>query len=166
MQYRVMKDKSEYQNEEEETEEDEEEEGFVTLVRFTEDDPVGRATALLNWKLLAVEFLPEEDAVLVLLLCISMLRSISDTKKEDLGGLLIRRRLKEAKTGTKDWGSVVLHPSSCSSSITSPYLQPWYRNAKTVMASDGAADHITKQPAFTYSPEEGGDKLYKRGIFT
>nr|XP_048324452.1 uncharacterized protein LOC107411832 isoform X3 [Ziziphus jujuba var. spinosa] len=171
MQYRMRKDKSEYynersRNEEEVTEEDDEEEGFVTLVRFTEDDPDGRATALLNWKLLAVEFLPEEDAVFVLLLCISMLRSISDMKKEDVGGLLIRRRLKEAKIGTRDWGSVVLHPSSSSLSISSPYLQPWYWNAKAVMASDSAADHITKQPAFTYSPEEGGDKLYKRGIFT
>lgn len=169
MQYQVKKKKSltkdeEWQNEEEgeEEEEDEEEEGFLTLVRYTEDNPNGRATALLNWKLLVAELMPEEDAVLVLLLCISILRSVSEMKKEDVGCLLIRRRLKEVKLGTRDWGSVVLHPSS-SSSISSPYLQPWYWNAKAFLASDGAG-HITRQPSISYSPEEGGDKFYKRGI--
>lgn len=144
---------------------EEEEEGFVTLVRFTEENPTGRATALLNWKLLVVELLPEEDAVMVLLLCISILRSVSMMKKEDLGCLLTRRRLKEAKLGERDWGSVILHPSSFSSSIFSPYLQPWYWNAKSVMGSDGA-DHITRQPAFNYSPVEGSENMYKRGIIT
>lgn len=169
MQYQVKKKKSltkdeEWQNEEEgeEEEEDEEEEGFLTLVRYTEDNPNGRATALLNWKLLVAELMPEEDAVLVLLLCISILRSVSEMKKEDVGCLLIRRRLKEVKLGTRDWGSVVLHPSS-SSSISSPYLQPWYWNAKAIIASDGAG-HVTRQPSISYSPEEGGDKFYKRGI--
>lgn len=168
MQYEVKKISSESKNEEcqnevEEKGEDEEEEGFVTLVRFTEEDPNGRATALLNWKLLVVEVLPQEDAVLVLLLCISILRSVSEMIKEDVGSLLIRRRLKEAKLGARDWGSVILHPSSCSPSISSPYLQPWYWNAEAVLVSDGA-DHFTRQPAFSYSPAEGGDKLYKRGI--
>ncbi|PON52544.1 Glycine-rich domain-containing protein-like [Trema orientale] len=168
MQYQVNKVKSqgnnsgESQNEQEE--EDVEEEGFLTLVRFTEDDPIGRATALLNWKLLVVEFLPEEDAVFVLLLCISILRSVSDMKKEDLGCLLMRRRLKEARLGSRDWGSVVLHPFSSSSS-PSPYLQPWYWNAKAVMVSD-SSDNTTRPPAFSHSPEEGSDQLYKRGIFT
>nr|POF22591.1 hypothetical protein CFP56_49707 [Quercus suber] len=37
---------------------------FVIRIRFTEENPTGRATALLNWKLLVVELLPEEDAVL------------------------------------------------------------------------------------------------------
>jgi hypothetical protein len=169
MQYQVKNFKSENKNEEsqnkEEEEEDEEEEGFVTLVRFTEENPTGRATALLNWKLLVVELLPEEDAVMALLLCISILRSVSKMKKEDLGCLLTRRRLKEAKLGARDWGSVILHPCSSSSSIFSPYLQPWYWNAKAVMGSDGV-DHITRQPAFNYSPVEGSDNLYKRGIIT
>lgn len=170
MQYRVKKVKSqgnnsrESRNEQEESEVDEEEEGFLTLVRLTEDNPNGRATALLNWKLLVVEFLPEEDAVFVLLLCISILRSVSDMKKEDLGCLLIRRRLKEARLGVRDWGSVVLHPFSSSSSPSSPYLQPWYWNAKAVMVSD-SPDNITRPPAFSHSPEEGSDQLYKRGIF-
>ncbi|EXB74688.1 hypothetical protein L484_003939 [Morus notabilis] len=170
MQYQVKKveprgSNGEYRNGEEEKEEDdEEEEGFLTLVRFTDDDPDGRATALLNWKLLVVEFMPEEDSVFVLLLCTSILRSISDMKKEDMGSLLIRRRLKEARLGSRDWGSVVLHPFSSSSS-TSPYLQPWYLNAKAVMVSD-VADRTIKPPRLSYSPEEGSDQLYKRGIFT
>ncbi len=174
MQYRVKNTNSESKDEEnrnkeeeeEGKEEDEDEEGFVTLVRFTEENPTGKATALLNWKLLVVELLPEEDAVLVLLLCISILRSVSEMKKEDLGCLLLRRRLKEAKLGARDWGSVILHPYySSSSSITSPYVQPWYWNAKAVMASD-KADYLTRQPALSYSPVEGGDKLYKRGFIT
>ncbi|XVE63092.1 hypothetical protein DITRI_Ditri06bG0172000 [Diplodiscus trichospermus] len=137
--------------------------GFVTLVRFTEENPTGRATALLNWKLLVVELLPEEDAVLMLLLCVSILRTVSEMSKEDVGSLLMRRRLKEAKLGARDWGSVMLHPSS--SAGASPYLQPWYWNANTVIAQDEDAS-ITRQPTSNYSPVDGGDLLYKRGIIT
>lgn len=139
--------------------------GFVTLVRFTEDNPTGRATALLNWKLSVVELLPEEDAVLVLLLCVSILRTVSEITKEDVGRLLVRRRLKEAKLGARDWGSVLLHPSSLSPSSDSPYLWPWYLNADEVMAQH-EDDGITRQPEFKYSPAEGSDMLYKRGIIT
>ncbi|KAK5786499.1 hypothetical protein PVK06_041136 [Gossypium arboreum] len=139
--------------------------GFVTIVRFTEDNPTGRTTALLNWKLSVVELLPEEDAVLVLLLCVSILRTVSEITKEDVGQLLVRRRLKEAKLGARDWGSVLLHPSSLPSSSDSPYLQPWYLNANKVMAQH-EDDGITRQPGFKHSPVEGGDMLYKRGIIT
>ncbi|XP_058002854.1 glycine-rich domain-containing protein 1 isoform X1 [Hevea brasiliensis] len=160
LQYQVRKTRSE----DKEISNDEEE-GFVTLVRFTEDNPTRRATALLNWKLLIVEILPEEDAVLAILICISILRSVSEMRKEDVGSLLIRRRIKEAKLGTRDWGSVILHPSSCSSSISSPYLQPWYWNPKAVITSD-RGPNVTRQPTTNYSPVEGGDKLYKPGIIT
>ncbi|MED6134293.1 hypothetical protein PIB30_035760 [Stylosanthes scabra] len=145
---------------------DEEEVGFITLVRLTEDDPDGRATALLNWKLLVVEVLPEEDAALMLLLCISILKSVSEMMKQDVGGLLVRRRLKEARVGSRDWGSVMLHPSSSlSSSIDSRYLQPWYWNAMSVMIAADAADQV-RMPASTQSPVEGSDKLYKHGIIS
>ncbi|XP_061363316.1 glycine-rich domain-containing protein 2 isoform X2 [Gastrolobium bilobum] len=146
-------------------EEEEDEEGFLTLVRFTEDDPVGKATALLNWRLLVVEVLPEEDAVLMLLLCITILKSVSEMRKQDLGGLLVRRRLKEARLGTRDWGSVILHPSSWSSSIDTTYLQPWYCNAGTVMSYD-EIDQLKRQPPLSQSPVEGSDKLYKHGIIS
>ncbi|GFZ07169.1 enolase [Actinidia rufa] len=139
-----------------------EEDGFMTLVRFSEDNPIGKATALLNWKLLVVEFSPEEDAVFVLLLCISILRSVSEMRKEDVGNLLIRRRLKEARLGDRDWASVILHPSSCSPSISSPHLQLWYCNAKAVMASDDNS----RLPTSSYSLVEGGDKLFKRGLIS
>lgn len=172
MQYQVKKKGSvtkdegcQVYEESEEVEEEDEEEGFLTLVRITEEDPIGRATALLNWKLLVVELLPEEDAVFVLLLCICILRSVSEMKKEDIGGLLIRRRLKEDKFGTRDWGSVALHPSSRSSSYSSPHLEPWYWNAKAIIKSEGSSN-ISRQPSITvgYSPEEGGDKLYRWGM--
>lgn len=145
--------------------EDKEEDGFITVVRFSEDNPVGKATALINWKLMVVEFSPEEDAVFILLLCMSIIRSISEMKKEDVGSLLIRRRIKEAKLGDRDWGSVVVHASSYSPSISSPHLQPWYWNVQAVMGSQGV-DNIPRlqAPVLTYTPAEGGDKLYKHGI--
>ncbi|GLT90199.1 hypothetical protein SLE2022_081450 [Rubroshorea leprosula] len=157
-------DKQPESNEREGDKQDDEE-GFVTLIRFTDENPTGRATALLNWKLLVVELMPEEDAVFLLLLCVSILRSVSEMRKQDVGCLLIRRRLKEARIGARDWGSIVLHPS-CSPSISSPYLQPWHWNANLVMAASdaAAAGNFTRQPALNYSPVEGGDKLYKRGI--
>ena len=163
MQYQAKKDES--QNDEEDRKEDEGDEGFLTLVRFTEDEPNGRATALLDWKLLVVEFMPEEDAVLLLLVCISILRSISDMKKEDMGRLLVRRRLKEVEHGRRDWGSVVVHPSSCPPPTFSPYVRPWYLNAKAVTGSENA-DGSARPARLSYSPEEGNDQLYKRGIFT
>ncbi|XP_043711358.1 uncharacterized protein LOC122660208 [Telopea speciosissima] len=169
MQYRESKkfdsERNQVQEEDQEencVEEAEEEEGFVTVVRFTPENPNGRATALLNWKLLVVELLPEEDAVMLLLLCIAILWSVSEKTKEDFGRLLVRRRLKEAKIGTRDWGSVMLHPwcTTSSPSLHSSYLLPWYWNAKAVMAS------VDADPAsrFNYSLAEGGDKLYKREI--
>lgn len=160
--------KMQYQmREEEESSSSSEEEGFVTLVRYSEENPKGKATALLNWKLLAMEVLPEEDAVLVMLLSIAILRSASEMKKEDVGGLLIRRRLKEAKNGARDWGSVIFHPSSCPNSVvSSPYVQPWYFNPRAILVHDHGAEQTLSQPALTSSLAEGGDKLYKRGIIT
>ncbi|PNX96029.1 hypothetical protein L195_g019229 [Trifolium pratense] len=162
MQYQVNKTKSKNKNEETKSELEEDEEGFLTLVRFAEDNPNGKATALLNWKLLVVEVLPEEDTVLMLLLCISILKSVSEMKKHDVGGLLVRRRLKQANFGTKDWGSVILDPSSFGDS---PYVQPWYWNARLVMAFD-EGEQLKKQPVLSHSAVEGSDKLYKNGIIS
>ncbi|KAI4301743.1 hypothetical protein L6164_034990 [Bauhinia variegata] len=113
MQYQVKKSKcrsEEIQNkvEEKEIEEEEDEEDFLTVVRFTEENPTGKATALVNWKLLVIELLPEEDAVLMLLLCISILRSVSESKAWELCYIPLR------------------------------YLHPWYWNAGVVMTSDPA----------------------------
>ncbi|GAA0176038.1 hypothetical protein LIER_29102 [Lithospermum erythrorhizon] len=138
--------------------------GFVTLVRVSEDDPIGKATALINWKLMVVELMPEEDAVFILLICNSIVRTITELTNEDVASLLVRRRLKEAKIGDRNWGSVVLHPSSYSSSdIASPHLQPWYWNAGAVMAPQ-RLKQVNHPPALSYSQAEGGDKLFKRGI--
>ncbi|KAI3803941.1 hypothetical protein L1987_32107 [Smallanthus sonchifolius] len=132
------------------------EEGFMTIVRFSEANPSGRATGLINWKLSAVEFLPEEDAAFVLLLITTILRSVTEMRKEDVGGLLIRRRLKEAKHGDRDWGSVVVVDGL----LESVFIRPWYWNAKAVMARDGE-DYVRK----SYSVEECGDELYKQALF-
>ncbi|KAL0387389.1 UNVERIFIED_CONTAM: Glycine-rich domain-containing protein 1 [Sesamum radiatum] len=140
-----------------------EEHDFITIIRYSEDNPTGKATALLNWKLLVVEVLPEEDAVLVLLICLSILRTVSEFKREDLGSLLVRRRIREAKIGDRDWGSVILHPSSYSPSVSSPYLHPWYWNTKLVVASQ-VKDQAVAPPSSNYSQAEGGERLYKSGI--
>ncbi|KAI4295195.1 hypothetical protein MLD38_040574 [Melastoma candidum] len=145
--------------------EDEQEHDFVTVVRYTEEHSTGRATALINWKLMVMEFIPEEDAILVLLLCLSLLRSASEMRKQDLGKLLLRRRLKEPKLGSRDWGSVILgsSPDKCSTSPASPFLQPWYWNADVVMASDQSDSH-TRQPTLNLSQVLGSDALYKKVI--
>ncbi|CAL0300111.1 unnamed protein product [Lupinus luteus] len=171
MQYQVKKttksksEETKSELKEKEIREEEDEEDFLTLIRCTEDDPDGKATALLNWRLLVVEVLPKEDAVLMLLLCISILKSVSEMKKQDLGGLLVRTRLKEARHGSRDLGSVILYPSSLSSPVDSAYLQPWYWNAGAVIKSD-AADQLRRKPALSQSPVEGSDKLYKHGIIS
>ena len=87
MQYQVKNIKSESKDKESRLK-DEDEEGFVTLVRFTEENPTGRATALLKWKLLVVELLPEEDEVLVLLLCLSILRKCIRNEEGRFGMLV------------------------------------------------------------------------------
>lgn len=159
LQYQVKKS-----GQEEEEEGSSEEEEFITIVRYSDENPTGKATALLNWKLLVVEVLPEEDTVLVLLICLSILRSVSEMKREDVGGLLMRRRVREAKSGDRDWGSVILHPSSYSPTISSHFLRPWYWNPKLVMASGQVKDQAVALPSSNYSQAEGGDRLYKSGI--
>lgn len=142
-----------------------EEDEYVTMVRYSEESPTGKATALLNWKLLVVEVLPEEDAVLVLLVCMAVLRSVTEMKREDVGSLLVRRRIGEARVGDRDWGSVMLHPSSYTQPwVSCPKLHPWYWNAKLVMASQ-ARDHQGVAPTSSnHSQAEGGDNLYRSGI--
>ena len=58
-----------------------EEEQYITLVRNSPDHHGDRATVLINWKLLAVEFLPEEDAVFVLLLCMVIARTMTEIRR-------------------------------------------------------------------------------------
>ncbi|KAJ0743760.1 putative Glycine-rich domain-containing protein [Helianthus annuus] len=145
--------KMQYQTEENKDPED----GFVTIVRFSDEHPSGRATGLVNWKLSAVEFVPEEDAAFVLLVSMTILRSVTEMRKEDVGSLLVRKRLKEANHGDRDWGSVFV-VDSLSKSV---YVKPWYWNAKAVMAREETG-YVTK----SYSVEECGDELYKQALFS
>lgn len=138
-----------------------EEEHYVTLIRFSPENPEGKATALINWKLFAMEFLPEEDAVIVLLLCVAIVRTMSEVKQEDAGGLLARRRVREVKTGLRDWGSIML--SSPSSSYSSPHVKPWYWNASEVLASAETYAGIQHQ-THRNSPSDGKDELYKQSV--
>ncbi|KAL1225468.1 Glycine-rich domain-containing protein 1 [Cardamine amara subsp. amara] len=147
-------------------EDEEDDEGFVTVVRSTEEDPTEKATALIDWKHQAVEFLPEEDAVFILLLSVSILRSVTHKRREDVGKLLVRKRITEA-TGERDWGSVIVDASSSNvSSFSSPYVEPWYRNSGKVMAMEEKAQVARyPYPVMSYSNVDGGDNLYKHVIF-
>lgn len=147
-------------------EDEEDDEGFLTVVRSTEEDPTEKATALIDWKHQAVEFLPEEDAVFVLLLSVSILRSVTHKRREDVGKLLVRKRITEA-TGERDWGSVIVDASSTNvSSSSSPYVEPWYRNSGKVMAMEEKAQVARyPYPVMSYSNVDGGDNLYKHVIF-
>ncbi|EPS66495.1 hypothetical protein M569_08281, partial [Genlisea aurea] len=133
-----------------------EDDGFITMIRFSDESPYGKATALLNWKHLVVDYLPEEDTVLVLLLCLAILRGISVMKREDVGNLLMRRRVQVSP----DCGSVILHPSS-QPPHPPPCAQPWYWNPNSVMAAAQEKGHFAVAAS---SPVEGSDELYRTGI--
>ncbi|CAH2046894.1 unnamed protein product [Thlaspi arvense] len=147
-------------------ENEEDDEGFVTIVRSTEQDSAEKATALIDWKHQAVEFLPEEDAVFVLLLSVSILRSVTQRRREDVGKLLVRKRITEA-TGERDWGSVIVDGSSSNvSSSCSPYVGPWYRNSGKVMAMEEKPQVARyPYPVRSYSNVDGGNNLYRHVIF-
>ncbi|XP_024394182.1 glycine-rich domain-containing protein 2 isoform X1 [Physcomitrium patens] len=100
-----------------------EEEGFVTLIRYGPHTPQGKATALFNFRISAMEVVPEEDVVLVLLLCTATMRSIADFGGLSAGNDYTRRRMKENALGSKDWGSVVLENTTCHS-----HLAHWHWN--------------------------------------
>ncbi|CAM6070832.1 unnamed protein product [Sphagnum tenellum] len=101
----------------------EDEEGFVTLIRYTQQTPQGKATALFNFKVSAMEVLPEESVLLVLLLCTATLRSIADFGGVTSGHIDKHRRVKENAPGLKDWGSVVLENANAQSDLAF-----WYYN--------------------------------------
>jgi hypothetical protein len=115
----------------------EEEEGYVTLVRYTTESRQGRATALFNWKISAMEVLPEEDVVFVMLLCIATQRSVAD-----LGGRILhnvyKRRTVRKQRGKSDWGAIVMGEGK----DTPPECMRWYVNPEDVLAVNLAdADH-------------------------
>ncbi|PKA54940.1 hypothetical protein AXF42_Ash000776 [Apostasia shenzhenica] len=141
--------------------EEEEDQHYVTIVRSSTDCGSERkATALLNWQLQAMEFLPEEDEVLLLLVNMAILRTMTRMRREDVGSLLVRRRARELSPGVRDWGSVILPPPLPSSSCSLAHYKPWYWNrAEEVLASAEADDwrgHIHR-----YSPADGKDDLYR-----
>lgn len=134
----------------------EEEEGFVTLVRYTAQCPQGKATALFNWKVSAMEFLPEEDAVLILLLCEATFRTVVDFGADNLGNLFIRRRMKQAKPGSRDWGSVVIQNSP-----SMPDLNFWYLNPREVLGLPPVDERPTLNSEEETHVYRNGSWLYK-----
>lgn len=127
-----------------------EEEQYLNLVRKSPDHHGDRGTLLLNWKLLAVEFLTEEDAVFVLLLCMVIARTLTEIRRED-----VPRRISETRAGQRDWGLVML----LGSLSPDPHLQPWYRNAAQVLSSAETGAMLT-----IYSPADGKDILYRQAL--
>ena len=114
-----------------------EEEGFVTLIRYNAQAPQGKATALFNWKVSAMEIHPEEDVVLVLLLCTATMRSVADFGGKHHGNLFAQRRHRESKPGQKDWGSVVVEHASSQSNLAS-----WYLNTPQLLEADDGTERM------------------------
>jgi hypothetical protein len=114
-----------------------EEEGFVTLIRYNAHAPQGKATALFNWKVSAMEIHPEEDVVLVLLLCTATMRSVADFGGKHHGNLFAQRRHKESKPGLKDWGSVVVDHATSQSNLAS-----WYLNTPQLREAEDGTERI------------------------
>ncbi|KAI5064456.1 hypothetical protein GOP47_0021126 [Adiantum capillus-veneris] len=144
----------------------EEEEGFVTLVRYTAEARQGRAMALFNWKLLAMEVLPEEDVVLVLLICIATQRAVADLGAKTLRNLYRRKHVKKAER-QRNWGSVVMGGGQ---EVPSE-LMFWYVNPEEVLGVDeaemdneevlpkGASEHMYRGTSWLYTGSMKG--LYK-----
>ncbi|MCO5579049.1 hypothetical protein L7F22_032901 [Adiantum nelumboides] len=92
---------------------DEEEGGFVTLIRYNAiDAPLGKATALFNWRTAAMEVSSNESVVLVLLLS-----NIISTSVHDMEGLKVklkprRRPPPRQAVSSNEWGAVVLSKRS------------------------------------------------------
>lgn len=114
-------------------------EGFVTLIRYGPQTPQGQATALFNFKVSAMEVVPEEDVVLVLLLCTATMRSIADFGGLSAGNEYTRRRSKEHHPGCKDWGSVVLENTT----PRHAHLAHWHWNGGHTADDDEEGDGET-----------------------
>ncbi|KAJ4768122.1 enolase (DUF1399) [Rhynchospora pubera] len=131
---------------------------YFTLIRPSLYKQEGKATALINLKLLALEFSPEEDAAVLILMCMALVRTLSEVRKEDLAGLLVRHRVQEMQVGLNDWGSILL-PST-----TTPHLQHWYFNASEVLAS--AEKMNSTGASIKYAAAEGKEELYRQAILS
>ena len=65
-----------------------------------------------------MEVHPEEDVVLVLLLCMATMRSVADFGGKHYGNQFARRRHKEyRRPGLQDWNSVVLEHANPQSNL-------------------------------------------------
>lgn len=69
-----------------------------------------------------MEIHPEEDIILVLLLCTATMRSVADFGGKHHGNLFAQKRHKESKPGLKDWGSVVVEHATSQSNLATWYL--------------------------------------------
>lgn len=139
----------------------EEEDGFVTLIRYTPQSPQGRATALFNFKISVMEVVPEEDVLLVLLLCTATLRSIADFGGLTSGNVYTRRRAKENRPGLKDWGSVVLENGSKLSHLTSWHVKC---TAFSDDEDDGDGEKLPGRVAADWGGEESRPGSLPRSI--
>jgi hypothetical protein len=105
-----------------------------------------------------MEFSPREDAAVIILMCMALVRTVSEIRREDIAGLLVHQRVREMPVGLNDWGSILL-PAA-----TSVHLQPWYLNADKVLVS---ADKMSSTGAsMKYAAAEGKEELYRQAILS
>lgn len=144
----------------------EEEEGFVTLVRYTAEARQGRATALFNWKMSALEVLPEEDVVLVMLLCTATQRGIADLGGKSLRNFYRKKGIRKREK-QRNWGSVVMGAGE----ETPSERMFWYANPEEVLGANlaemeneevlpkGASEQMYRGTSWLYAGSSKG--LYK-----
>lgn len=106
---------------------EEEEGGFVTLIRYSSiDAPLGKATALFNWRTGAMEVSPEESVVLVLLLANIIAMSVFDMEGLKIKLKHGRRPPNRSVRSSDEWGSVVLVTRDTSALSKSKSMIPYY----------------------------------------
>ncbi|KAJ7570363.1 hypothetical protein O6H91_01G117200 [Diphasiastrum complanatum] len=122
--------------------------GFVTVIRYTLDAPIGKATALFNWRSAYMEVAPEENVVLVLLLSSIIAVSIGDMLGKKCKPRAIQsRRRKTRDEGDSGWGSIAFTSefligagsSSIDQDNTTPYFLPWWDDSPDSGNSNGGA---------------------------
>lgn len=106
----------------------EEEGGFVTVIRYNpKDAPLGKATALFNWRSGAMEVLPQESVLLVLLVSNIIAMSVFDIEGSKVKLNSNRRLPSRSSQSYDEWGAVVFEKRNSTSLSRSmiPYYCWW-----------------------------------------
>eukprot|EP00271_Cylindrocystis_brebissonii_P020139 TRINITY_DN653_c0_g1_i1.p1 TRINITY_DN653_c0_g1~~TRINITY_DN653_c0_g1_i1.p1 ORF type:complete len:1019 (-),score=176.43 TRINITY_DN653_c0_g1_i1:385-3441(-) len=133
--YQVDKGKEEKEGEKGKAREEEASGGYWTLIRFSSEEPKGKATALLDVETGRMEVSPQENAALVLLLTAALSESLAALANEKFPSPLANAVPRFH--ADDNWGAVLLDPSGdpCWSCLGQPSLVPWWTLSPSSLAS-------------------------------